>query len=616
MRANWVRRLGLLLTLAFAVVAASGAAGSTQGGFASVMELEASSSENGVYFVATGGDDVGGDGSPTDPWATITHALDSVPDGSTILVRPGTYIGRTRLRGAFPQGVTVRSEVPYQARLRNDGTVVTCFYGQGITLEGFDISHDGPGAGALAIQIQDLRGTPGDNDYVSRIVLRDNVLHDSYNNDILKINNGAKDILVEGNMFYNQQGSDEHIDVNSVERVTIQDNVFFNDFAGSGRTDGDTSSFVVIKDSNGGSDGTLGSAHVIVRRNVFAHWEGSSGQGFVRAGEDATANYEARDVLIENNLMIGNNSQQIRSPFQLMGVYSVTVRANTVAGDMPAKEFGARIFTYGANPDNDQIHLHNNVWSDPTGTMGDTFNRGNNTSNLTFDNNLFWNDGNAFPTSSESIIEVSDDAHRLIGDPLLGGQAGLQLPRWDPGAGTFADGSSSIREAFLRMVTLYGTPAPESPAIDAADSIRAPDEDILGNPRPVGSGPDIGAFEYQGHGFSLTTEPDAQAIGPGETAVYEVQVVPVGSFVADVALVQGPAPPSAAVSLAPKEVAPGGKATLAITDTHSGSSLMPGLFHTITITATGDGVVRNATVGMLVYGSRMYLPTAVKGLTD
>ena len=104
-----------------------------------------------TFYVATGGDDGSGDGSSGAPWATITHALDTVPDSSTILVRPGTYFGRVNLRGTFANGVTVRSEIPYQARLRYDATVVICFYGQGITLEGFDIAHDGPGAGGLVI---------------------------------------------------------------------------------------------------------------------------------------------------------------------------------------------------------------------------------------------------------------------------------------------------------------------------------------------------------------------------------------------------------------------------------------------------------------------------------
>ena len=144
-----------------------------------------------TFWVATDGSDLPSRGGPTAPWATISYAIQRVPDGSTILVRPGTYTGRVDLRGRFANGVVVRAEVPYQARLRNHGTVVTCFYGQGITLQGFDVAHDGPGAGALVIQIQDLLGEPGGDDRVSRIVLRDNVLHDSFDNDILKINNGG-----------------------------------------------------------------------------------------------------------------------------------------------------------------------------------------------------------------------------------------------------------------------------------------------------------------------------------------------------------------------------------------------------------------------------------------
>ena len=44
--------------------------------------------------------------------------------------------------------------------------------------------------------------------------------------------------LPERNIFYNQTGSDEHIDINSVEDVVVRDNVFFNDFEGSGRGNG------------------------------------------------------------------------------------------------------------------------------------------------------------------------------------------------------------------------------------------------------------------------------------------------------------------------------------------------------------------------------------------
>jgi len=561
-----------------------------------------------IFYVAVNGSDTTGNGTLSSPWATIPHALEVVPDGSTVLVRPGIYTGRVSLSGHFQLGVTVRSEVPYQAQLRNNDRVIVSYAGcDGITIEGFDIAHTGPGSGALVIHL-DGGGTSA---HTRRIILRNNILHDSYNNDILKINNNAKDILVEGNIFYNQAGSDEHIDANSTTNVIIQDNVFFNDFAGSGRTDQDTSSFIVIKDSNGNQDGILGSEHVVVRRNVFLHWEGSSGQGFVRTGEDGTENFEARDVLVENNLFLGNNTQQIRSPFQMMGVYSVTVRANTVAGNLPAKEFGIRIFAYGSNPNNDQIHLYNNIWSDPTGTMGDTFNRGNRTEHLTFDNNLFWNGGNPFPTSPESIIEVIDDINRVVGNPLLGDQTDLVNPRWIPERQEFADGSTTIREVFEGLVLAYGIPGEGSPALDAADTENMPDEDIFKNPRPVGNSADIGAYEVQEYGFRLSASPRTMSIQNEETAIFQLDLQPLGGFTEAVTLAAAHPAPNLQIMLEPAELVPPGQATLIVTDTHT-NTLDPGRWYNIQISGTSENINQELTVFVLVDGRNHYLPNIHK----
>lgn len=465
---------------------------------AATLCVSSAATQDEVYYVATDGVDAPGRGTAGQPWRTITYALDNVLDASTILVRPGDYVGRVRLRGDFAQGVVVRSELPYEARLYNtDDKVITTYDGcRGITLEGFDIAHGGPAAPALVVHL-DGGGVEG---YVTDITLYNNIFHDSYNNDILKINHGATEITVRGNMFYNQTGSDEHIDVNSVKDVTIEDNIFFNDFAGSGRTNpNNTSGFVVVKDSNGTHDWVLGSERVTIRRNVFLNWEGSTGYGFVQIGEDGTANMEARDVLIENNLMLGNAPNTMRAPVAVMGSRDVTVRHNTVVGDLPAYAFAMRLYAYGENQPNQNLRFYNNVWSDPTGTMGAHGGSANDfsdtppgqTTSFTLDHNLYWNGGEALPYDSGELVNYTDDAHRLVADPLLGNQAGLVVPHWDGSA--FTDGSSTIREAFERLVQLYGTPTARSPVIGAADPANAPAEDILGRPR---SAPDIGAVEF------------------------------------------------------------------------------------------------------------------------
>jgi hypothetical protein len=107
------------------------------------------------------------------------------------------------------------------------------------------------------------------------------------------------------------------------------------------------------------------------------------------------------------------------------------------------------------------------------------------------DNNLYWNGGSPIPPDAGQLIHYTDDLNRTVANPLLGDQSGLVVPVWDGVA--FADGSASIREAFQRLVALYGRPGSGSPLIDAADTLNAAADDILGNLR--GPSPDLGAYE-------------------------------------------------------------------------------------------------------------------------
>jgi len=472
----------LLATLVFVALTATSAAGAT------------------TWYVASDGDDASGDGSPGNPFATITRAVDAAAGGDEVIVRPGTYHGRQRLRREFETPLRVRSEVPYAARLRHDGgAALIAFTARNIVIEGFDIAHASDNTDGLVIQVQDLLGdfngsAGGTEPVVSGIVFRDNIIHSSTNNDLLKVNNGAEDVIIEGNLFFNQAGSDEHIDINSVIGVVVQDNIFMNT-----ATRPDTSSFVVIKDSNGNSDSVLGTREVTVRRNVFLNWYGSSGQSFVRLGEDGTANFEAVDVVIENNLMIGNSGDLMRAPLTVQGSRDVVFRNNTVTGDLPSRSFAGRLIAAPANPRNEKLVFVHNIWSDPTATMGtEAFNGvdlfdapADQTASAVLDNNLYFNGGDPIPVDGGQFLTFTDDAHALVGDPGLADPAALIAPVWD-GDG-FADGSQTIAEAFERLVADWAVPVPGSPLIDAADPASSPADDILGRLR--GSAPDVGAWE-------------------------------------------------------------------------------------------------------------------------
>jgi hypothetical protein len=447
----------------------------------------ASSVSAQTVFVATNGSDTMGNGSSQSPWATISFAIDQVSDGTTINVAPGTYNGQVRLDQQFQNGILIRSSMPYKARLRHDdGAALICFTCRGVTVDGFDIAHATSNNGALVIQIQTAAAR--------NVTLRNNIIHDSTNNDLLKVNNGTRDITIQGNIFYNQAGSDEHIDINSVENVTVLDNIFLN----NGSQD-ITSSYVVVKDSNGDSDGVVGSRNISIRRNIFLNWQGNDGQSFVRVGEDGTRNFEAQNVLIENNLMLGNSTQLMRSALTIQGANDIRFQFNTVVGDLPSRSFAARLLATGANQPNNNIILRNNIWSDPTGSMGaegfigaDVFDApsGDNTS-VVLQNNLYHNGNSSVPADSGQEVNLGDDNNPIFGDPFLPSLNGLVLPVYN--GTTFGGSFSTIRDAFVELANRYGRPASGSPAIGAASFGNNPNDDLLGSQRSAN--PDLGAIE-------------------------------------------------------------------------------------------------------------------------
>lgn len=456
-----------------------------------------------VYYVATTGNDATGDGSAATPWATVGAAAAKLPDaGGTVIVRDGVYIGSTVLRRKFSGYAVFRAEHPYQAKLQASNGVTLYFLGAAyIEFTNFEITRGDPG-GTYPLNVQ--------IDSSSSIVLRDNIIHDSYNYDLIKMTSVARNVLIIGNVFYNAYGpAGQHIDVNGCPDVTIRDNIFFADYEGSGQPDNkDSGGFIVVKNSAQLAEPTR---RTRITSNVFLRYQGGEGRNFICFGEDGSRFYETQDGIAENNLMIGNNTDQMRAPFGVKGAKNIVFRNNTAAGQMYSKNYITRMTAEGYNPPNQSISFLNNIWSNPNGTMSPLLDiHPAQNMDVVLLNNVYWNGGKAIPGPTEpSMVHQTDDAQAILSDPMLGSQAQVILPRWV--GETFLSGAKTVREEFERLVRLYGVPDASSGIVGRSDPAYTPAADILDRPRSGNSDP--GAVD------SLAAGPPLRIVAVPESVV-------------------------------------------------------------------------------------------------
>jgi hypothetical protein len=451
-----------------------------------------------TWYVAPAGSDLTGDGTPARPWRTIRFATDKVPDaGCTILLRDGLYEESQSVARQFLRPCSVRAEHPYGARLRSpagSNRVLTCYGAANLTFRGLEMFGCGGTRGEYLVHAGTAK--------THHLVFHDCIIHDCYNNDLVKINDFAHHVTFRGCLFFNQTDheGDQHLDINTVTDIAVEDSILLNDYAASGRRSAHRSQgFVVVKNSGSTPNVTR---RIAFRRNVFLNWDGKPDQAYLLLGEDGKPFFEAQEVTIENNLFLHNSP--VRSWGTLLlkgGLRDITFRANTVLGHPVVKWSGALAavcLRIDENPPMGDLSFANNIWCDPSGdmprfTMSDAKVFAPGTKQV-LHNNLYWNGGKKIPAEPSDVLVPDRDLKRRLADPRLG-DPGQDMPavRWDGAKGRFVSGQTTIRGEFERLVRRYAVPADGSPALRAADPAFMPPDDILKNPR--GRRPDIGCFQ-------------------------------------------------------------------------------------------------------------------------
>ncbi len=446
-----------------------------------------------VFYVAVDGSDSTGDGTFGRPWASLNHALETVPDEmSTIVVARGTYTEPVLADRPFTTQSTLRAETAYAARLVvAAGPALRVAGAANLTITGFEITRPpGDMSAAPLVLVTDRLGASA-----RKVSVRNNILHDIARGALLEVQSLSEDVIVESNVCYNPGLGASHVTLDGVDGALVRENVFFNDYVGSGRAGDVSASYVAVTNVYGerGRGDRLLSHAVTVDRNVFLGWQGLANRYFVQLGGGGGAEHEVDGARVESNLFLGHSRLPMAAPLGVLGARAVAVRANTIVGNLPGTAFVAELERPGNAPANESIEFYNNIYSDPTGTMSGLSAGDPAATVLAISlNNLYWNGGRPIPEGS-GVLSVNADPAAYVDNPLLPSQVDIQVPRWDAAQGAFVGGHTTYPELFMALAA-YARTTTGSPAIDHGDGEHMPLIDLLGRPRGV---PDIGALEYR-----------------------------------------------------------------------------------------------------------------------
>ncbi|OQY41963.1 MAG: hypothetical protein B6240_14495 [Desulfobacteraceae bacterium 4572_87] len=381
--------------------------------------LEAAS--GATYYVDVNGNDAN-DGSQTDPWKTIHHAVNTVAAGDTVLINPGTY------------------GVSQQISITTSGTASN------------PITFKGNGAGVL-VDLRPYDGRNGLEIYFADYIVIDNLT--VYASSV----SGSRGIRLthaEGCIISNNTVSGaNHANLfcSLSDHVTFLNNVAFN--GAIGIYVADSSDYPTIK-GNRLYDNTAIGLHM---------------NGDINSGGDGTISY----ALVDGNWIYDNGATGIN----LDGVTWSTFQNNLVYGN---KFRGIAFFQGdGAVPSNDNEAYQNTIITPAGAYYGIGLNYGA-TSELAITSNY-----NLLPDQGR-VAETSNGRFLLSEWQSLGYDTQSVTGTISQTFKNPSGDAQGIKNWQLKA---------ESPAIDAGTNAHSCTPDIVGNARPAGTAPDMGAYEYE-----------------------------------------------------------------------------------------------------------------------
>jgi len=457
---------------------------------------ERSSSGGGTYYVAADGSDTG-DGSAEAPYATLQRALDMAAPGDTIVLRPGIHSRSARIEvgGSEIFPITVEAE---------PGAIM-------------DASSGEPAAAAISV-----------GSGIGHVILRGLAIQGSWPAGVA-LEPGSHDVTIDQ---VSVLGARRGIALAGALRVSIS-GVTATDNCDAGIAIEAASSEVVLGSvrgtRNGVSCGDLADAvfsdastsKVTVSDSSFS--ENTEGGVDLRGREStvrrvtAFANGEAGvrvdDGLVENCVSYGNAAAGIASVGREDGG-AVEIRNCTFHDNGIGVRLGEPVRNNALS-----AVLENSIISG-TGTLVEA----QQSVSLGEDYNVYYRTNAFLPHI------VVKDLWRTVGAYNAGD---INSGAWTSASGQGTH-SRSADPLFVDPQAALFELHEASLAVDFASAAKAPVEDLVGKPRPQGSGWDAGALEHvpcaQGGTFGCRPLPPPPAPPPGSARVsFVIQDVGVGS---------------------------------------------------------------------------------------